>query len=157
MSALTLDQMNAARQVVLNVWLGLQGTPYFYGGKPGDARGIDCSGLIQAGWQAAGIWPFSGEASASMIWSACTRVEWDERLPGDVIAFGDGSQAHHVVGVVSALELIGANHGFSPQPGETDDAYRARIRQAGAQVLLCGKDYWFSKRLGVVRAPALCP
>lgn len=157
-------------------WLPLKGIayycdPYRGGGKPVRAptidgatlvtepRGIDCSGLVQLGWTHAGIWPFHGEASASSIWTVCPRVAWADRRAGDVVCFGANGACHHVVGVVTPDEFIGANHGAERGEHEDEAVYVQRMKAAdegrGARVVTCGSDYWSDARLGVVRAPSL--
>lgn len=157
---MTPQEKAAASANAVLAWLALKGKPYYCdpyrgGGKIGDPRGIDCSGLVQSGWTAAGIWNFHGEASASSIWSVCPRVGWADRQPGDVVCFGASGVCHHVVGVVTPDEFIGANHGAPRGEQEDEAVYMQRMKDAGAMVVTCGSDYWSSARLGVVRAPVL--
>jgi cell wall-associated NlpC family hydrolase len=83
------------------------GTPYLWGGEgPG---GFDCSGLVQAAYQAAGI---ALPRVAQQQYDAGPRLQPGEALqPGDLVFFG--SDAHHVthVGiVVGAGEMVDAPH-----------------------------------------------
>ena len=145
---------------IVGEWGACIGTPYRWGGKTRGV-GLDCSGLIEAGWHEAGVWPFDGDASADMIWKRCPKVEWFARQPGDAILYGEKGIAHHIVGVFSIPskafvgQIIGANHGGPMRDGEKAADYVRRMEIAGAKVVVTSDDYWESRRLGVVRAPRL--
>ena len=83
------------------------GTPYVWGGEgPG---GFDCSGLVQAAYQAAGI---ALPRVAQQQYDAGPRLQPGEALqPGDLVFFG--SDPHHVthVGIVVGTgEMVDAPH-----------------------------------------------
>jgi cell wall-associated NlpC family hydrolase len=97
----------AAAAAAVRFALAQIGTPYVWGGEgPG---GFDCSGLVQAAYQAAGI---ALPRVAQQQYDAGPRLQPGEALqPGDLVFFG--SDAHHVthVGiVVGAGEMVDAPH-----------------------------------------------
>lgn len=65
------------------------GTPYRYGGET--LRGVDCSGLVQMAYAAAGIdVPRTADQQFSRL------PQRDVARPGDLLFFGSGSTATHV-------------------------------------------------------------
>lgn len=143
------------------------GVPYYYGGKPGNPHGLDCSGLIEVAWLSGEVWPYGhNDASAEMLWIDCPKIPWQDRLPGDAICYGTDNKAHHIVLVEDKDHIIGANHGEPfPEWDKRRETYAAfELRQGvyikqmeakGAMVVRAGIDYWASQRLGVIRAPKL--
>jgi hypothetical protein len=87
-------------------WLG---TPYAWGGNaPG--VGLDCSGLVQQAFLAAGIkLPRTSEEQ----FAATQRISADQAQPGDLVFFSsDGPGATHVGIVIGSGQMIDA-----PEPG----------------------------------------
>jgi cell wall-associated NlpC family hydrolase len=83
------------------------GTPYLWGGEgPG---GFDCSGLVQAAYQAAGI---ALPRVAQQQYDAGPRLQPGEAVqPGDLVFFGaDTRQIKHVGIVVGPGEMVDAPH-----------------------------------------------
>ncbi len=88
-------------------WLG---TPYSWGGNtPG--VGLDCSGLVQQAFLAAGIMlPRTSEEQ----YATTQRISADQAQPGDLVFFSsDGPGATHVGIVTGPGQMVDA-----PQPGE---------------------------------------
>jgi cell wall-associated NlpC family hydrolase len=98
---------SAAAAAAVRFALAQIGTPYVWGGEgPG---GFDCSGLVQAAYQAAGI---ALPRVAQQQYDAGPRLQPGEALqPGDLVFFG--SDPHHVthVGIVVGTgEMVDAPH-----------------------------------------------
>jgi cell wall-associated NlpC family hydrolase len=97
---------STAAQVAVAWALAQVGTPYVWGGEtPG--VGFDCSGLVQAGYQAAGI---SLPRVAQDQYDATTKLAPGDPIePGDLVFFGGGpSDITHVGIVVGNEEMVDA-------------------------------------------------
>ncbi len=145
------------RDVIVATARGLVGSPYFIGAD--GPREFDCNGAIERCWKSADVYPWPVRRAAR-DYPTLPHVEWEDRLPGDVVCFGPNpAVCSHVALVADLSTLIGANHGGPKIPLEDDDDYRRRMKAAdqgrGARVCVVGADYWKSARLCVVRAPAL--
>jgi cell wall-associated NlpC family hydrolase len=84
------------------------GTPYIWGGEtPG--VGFDCSGLVQAAYEAAGV---SLPRTAQAQYDAGPQLPaGTPLLPGDLVFFGSGpASVTHVGLVVAAGEMVDAPH-----------------------------------------------
>ena len=83
------------------------GTPYVWGGE--EPGGFDCSGLVQAAYQAAGV---GLPRVAQAQYDAGPPVADDQPLqPGDLVFFGsDTAHVAHVGLVVNQTEMIDAPH-----------------------------------------------
>ncbi|GHB09334.1 C40 family peptidase [Modicisalibacter luteus] len=100
------------------------GTPYRYGGA--DSNGVDCSGLVQMAYGAAGIAvPRTADQQFSRLPSR------ELARPGDLLFFGSGSTATHVGIYLGQQQMIHA-------PGE------------GREVTMTSLDidYWRNRFLG---------
>ena len=85
------------------------GCPYVYGGTGPCNSGFDCSGLVQAAWQYAGI---SIPRTSYDQWSSLPRVSTSELAPGDILIFYSG--ASHVGLYVGNGYMIDASHSGVP-------------------------------------------
>jgi cell wall-associated NlpC family hydrolase len=97
----------AAAATAVRFALAQIGTPYLWGGEgPG---GFDCSGLVQAAYQAAGI---GLPRVAQQQYEAGPRLQPGEALqPGDLVFFGaDTDHVTHVGIVVGPGEMVDAPH-----------------------------------------------
>lgn len=83
------DSLSIERAMILANARQALGLPYHYGGA--SPRGVDCSGLVQMSYQAAGIAvPRTAEQQRQ-------RLPQRQRVrPGDLMFFGSGSKATHV-------------------------------------------------------------
>jgi len=98
---------SAAAAAAVRFALAQIGSPYLWGGEgPG---GFDCSGLVQAAYQAAGI---TLPRVAQQQYDAGPRLQPGEALqPGDLVFFGaDTDHVTHVGIVVGAGEMVDAPH-----------------------------------------------
>ena len=98
---------SAAAATAVRFALAQIGTPYLWGGEgPG---GFDCSGLVQAAYQAAGI---QLPRVAQQQYDAGPRLQPGEALqPGDLVSFGvDSRHVTHVGIVVGPGEMVDAPH-----------------------------------------------
>jgi cell wall-associated NlpC family hydrolase len=101
------ESAGPAVQAAVHYALAQLGTPYRWGGdEPG---GFDCSGLVQAAYQAAGV-PLPRVAQDQ--YDAGPPVPAGQPLqPGDLVFFGaDPSHIEHVGIVVSPGEMVDAPH-----------------------------------------------
>ncbi len=97
----------AAAATAVRFGLAQIGTPYVWGGEgPG---GFDCSGLVQAAYQAAGI---ALPRVAQQQYDAGPRLQPGEAVqPGDLVFFGsDIRQVTHVGIVVGPGQMVDAPH-----------------------------------------------
>jgi len=81
--------MTPARALILSHAQQAIGTPYRFGGNSPD--GLDCSGLVEMTYRAAGI---CVPRTADSQFRALPQV--DAPRPGDLLFFGDGHKATHV-------------------------------------------------------------
>jgi cell wall-associated NlpC family hydrolase len=98
---------SAAAAAAVRFALAQIGTPYLWGGEgPG---GFDCSGLVQAAYQAAGI---ALPRVAQQQYDAGPRLQPGEAVqPGDLVFFGaDTRDITHVGIVVGPGEMVDAPH-----------------------------------------------
>jgi cell wall-associated NlpC family hydrolase len=98
---------SAAAATAVRFALAQIGTPYLWGGEgPG---GFDCSGLVQAAYQAAGI---ALPRVAQQQYDADPRLQPGEAVqPGDLVFFGaDTRHVSHVGIVVGPGEMVDAPH-----------------------------------------------
>jgi cell wall-associated NlpC family hydrolase len=98
---------NAATSAAIGYALTQLGTPYLWGGnEPG---GFDCSGLVQAAYQAGGI-PLP--RTAQQQYDAGTPLPNDTPLQaGDLVFFGsDTRHVEHVGILISPTEMVDAPH-----------------------------------------------
>lgn len=81
--------LSIERALILSSAKQALGTPYRYGGET--LRGVDCSGLVQMAYAAAGIGlPRTADRQFSRL------PERNVARPGDLLFFGSGSTATHV-------------------------------------------------------------
>lgn len=75
-------------QLAVEAALGLYGTPYVFGGR--SANGLDCSGLVGACYQAAGL-QLPRDARQMVIVGRLVATRWHRKtlLPGDILFFID--------------------------------------------------------------------
>lgn len=95
----------AARAV--SAALGMRGIPYVWGGT--SAAGVDCSGLVQRAFKAAGI---SLPRTAAQQATAGRPVSLSQIQAGDLIFFRYGGEIDHVVMAVGNGQIVEAS-----QPG----------------------------------------
>jgi cell wall-associated NlpC family hydrolase len=98
---------SAAAATAVRFALAQIGTPYLWGGE--GTGGFDCSGLVQAAYQAAGI---QLPRVAQQQYDAGPRLQQGEAVqPGDLVFFGaDTDHITHVGIVVAPGEMVDAPH-----------------------------------------------
>ncbi|SHF79411.1 NlpC/P60 family protein [Modicisalibacter ilicicola DSM 19980] len=124
--ASTPSALSIERAMILASARQALGIPYRYGGTT--SRGLDCSGLVQMAYAAAGIQvPRTAHQQFSRL------PERDTVRPGDLLFFGSGSKATHVGIYLGERQMIHA-------PG------------SGRQVTTTSLDldYWQNRYLGTV-------
>ncbi|GHC21954.1 hypothetical protein GCM10010082_12260 [Kushneria pakistanensis] len=123
------QDLSIERVLVMNHARDALGTPYKYGGTT--PSGMDCSGLTQASFLAAGI---DIPRTSQQQFDGLQRIE--RARPGDLMFFGSGNSVSHVGIYMGNNQMIHA-------PG------------SGRQVTLAGLDnrYWRSHYRGAA-APA---
>ncbi|WP_459874412.1 C40 family peptidase [Halomonas shantousis] len=88
-AAITAQDLSIERALILANARQMLGTPYRYGGNT--SAGVDCSGLVQMVYQAAGInTPRTARAQFDQL------PRRDEARPGDLLFFGSRAKATHV-------------------------------------------------------------
>lgn len=132
-SGTTVAPTGAAARAV-SYALSQLGIPYRYSGE--SPSGFDCSGLVQAAYQAAGI---ALPRTAQQQFDAGPHLAPGTRLnPGDLVFFGPGaSGVGHVGIVVRAGEMVDAPHTGSvvrtePYPDRIGDPWGASDVYLGA-------------------------
>lgn len=96
----------AARAVSAAV--AMKGVPYVWGGT--SAAGVDCSGLVQRAFKAAGL---SLPRTAAQQATVGRSVSLSQLQPGDLIFYRYGSEVDHVAMSVGAGKIVEAS-----QPGQ---------------------------------------
>jgi cell wall-associated NlpC family hydrolase len=104
----TAHASNGVAEAAVAYALAQLGTPYLWGGEA--AGGFDCSGLVQAAYQAAGL-QLPRVAQTQYDATAANAVPLDQLQPGDLVFFGASTAAiTHVGIVVSPGEMVDAPH-----------------------------------------------
>lgn len=85
---LTLAPELRRGQLAVETALSLYGSPYVFGGR--SANGLDCSGLVGACYQAAGL-QLPRDARQMVIMGRLVATRWNHKtlLPGDILFFID--------------------------------------------------------------------
>lgn len=118
------DSLSIERAIILASARQALGVPYRYGGA--SPSGVDCSGLVQMTYQAAGIAvPRTAEQQRQRL------PQRERARPGDLMFFGSGSKATHVGIYVGDQQMIHA-----PGSGRTVTVTSLSI------------DYWQERYLG---------
>lgn len=105
------DNAPAKVKTFINFLLRQLGKPYEWGAE--GPRSFDCSGLIIAGTNAAGIngLALMGRTTYTMVKSKnLTPVKKNELLPGDLVFFASGTDVHHVGIYLNDGHMIHAPH-----------------------------------------------
>lgn len=94
--------MSQLIQTIIDKARSFTGTPYQWGGNT--AQGMDCSGLMVAAFQSAGLHIPRIAGDQAKIGS---EIELDELIPGDLVFFTDkpGNTEITHVGLVSLVDL----------------------------------------------------
>jgi cell wall-associated NlpC family hydrolase len=79
------------------------GVPYQWGGN--GPTSFDCSGLTKWSWGKAGVWI---PRVAVDQYTALRKVWWKNRLPGDLVAYGN--PVHHIALYIGNNKMIAAPH-----------------------------------------------
>jgi cell wall-associated NlpC family hydrolase len=131
----TVEAPTPAAEQALAFALAQLGTPYRWGGDGLEGGGFDCSGLVHAAYQAAGI-PLPRTAQAQ--YDAGPHLPADTPLvPGDLVFFGAGpANVTHVGMVVSPGRMVDAPHTGAlvrVEPYMRRRTYLGATRPAGPQ------------------------
>jgi cell wall-associated NlpC family hydrolase len=101
---------NPAAMTAINTACRQRGLPYVWGGNGPDGgdAGLDCSGLTQAAYSAAGL---SLPRTAHTQYAAGPRVPAGQPLlPGDLVFYGNANKIHHVGLYIGRGQMINAQH-----------------------------------------------
>lgn len=101
--------MSQLVQTIIDTARSFTGTPYQWGGNTN--QGIDCSGLMVAAFQSAGLHIPRIAGDQAKIGP---EIELDELIPGDLVFFTDkpGNTAITHVGLVAHVDLTNRRVGF---------------------------------------------
>lgn len=149
-----LPEPGLSRGVLLDAMLAQLGKPYRWGGNGPD--NFDCSGYVGYIWRQLGI--RDGDYTADAMYDNLRLGKWpgqkvavEEADLGDLVFFGSGTNAGHVVFALSPGHVIGATGG-----GVSTTTYiKAKQQGASVRIDLMGKvgSHSAKDRLAVIRMP----